>query len=106
MAWFYELNLALLNTTLLYMPIWTPEAINLLSTANANWTKNYSGVAIPSMHACRSYTVLTRLSSESDITTALMIDNGSFSYRLFATLADRQELVPVRMHAHGAQVGF
>ena len=38
----------------LCMRIWTPEAINLLSTVNANWTKNsYSGVAIPSMQ-CRS----------------------------------------------------
>ena len=36
----------------LCMPVWTPEAINLLSTANANWTKNYSGVAIPSTQ-CR-----------------------------------------------------
>ena len=60
------------------MPTWTPEAINLLSIANANWTKNYSGMAIPSMQ-CRSFTVLTRLLAESDITTALMIDKGSFS---------------------------
>ena len=64
----------------LCMPIWTPEAISLLSTANANWTKNYSGVAGYSQHAVPySYTVLTRLLAESDITTALMINNGSFS---------------------------
>ena len=60
------------------MSIWTPEAINLFSTANANWTKNYSGVAILSMQ-CRSYTEMTHLLAESDIMTALIIDNGSFS---------------------------
>ena len=35
----------------LCMPIWTSEAINLLSTANANWTKNYSGCLFPECSA-------------------------------------------------------
>ena len=88
------------------MPIWTPEVINLLSTANANWTKNYSEVAIPSMQCCtRSYTVLTRLLAESDITTALMIDNGSFQLDyLPLLLVDKSSFR--WMHSHGAQVGL